>query len=565
VDGANVPIARRYILVDAGKPDAVVHEIGHAIGLYRLLEQYTLYPPEGLPLEGVTAFATNNWVPLPVPNARVLHFPAADDFWRLDHGYYDVMGAANLNWPIPETLSSFNAYFGGLRQTQTAVAPAAATQQGWVYLGGMLRADPEHDGHYLLEPSTIRVMDVTGRAVENPYYEPYAGQPVTWYYLEYFNAKDELVSYNGFGVYANAIHGLPLDSYYGWCPFDGVREEAVRLQLRRVETNEIVYARQRAASLDTPILEPASGSTLGETITIRWAADSQPLTRFASFSSDSGATWQAGVWVEGDSVTLATDFLPSGVPILLRTWTSDGFFNAEQQVTGLTVANRAPSVTILSPVADMTAPPGTEWPLKATAYDTEDGLIGGMTWHSSRDGTLDPAASPAGVILSPGSHTLAAEVTDGAGATAHATVQVTVGPVTRADLRLDGDALLLQGGGRDPVIGLPITITAGVTHTVFLRVAGAGAPLSSTVALSMTPPGGSAQLLQRATLDLGIFDYGSLQADFVPAMTGAYRFDAAIEAATLPDPDPANNRRAWTFGQMVVDGSRSLYLPAVRR
>ena len=564
VDGANAPIARRYILVDAGKPDAVIHEIGHAIGLYRGSEQYALHPPDGIAPAGVTAFATNNWTPLPVSNARVLHFPHPDDHWQLNHGYSDIMGAANLNWPITATLGSFNAYFGGLQQTQAAVAPASPEQVGWVYLGGMLRADPQRPGAYLLDPATIRIMDVTNHMADESD-DPYAGQPVTRYTLRYLNAQGEVVSYNVFGVYAHANHGLALDGYTGWRPLYGVRAEAVRLELRRDDTGEVVYARRRAASLDTPILEPAPGAVLGDTLTIRWAADSQPLTRYISFSSDNGATWQAGVWVEGDSITLATDFLPADAPIILRAWTSDGFFNAEQRVLDLTVRNRAPSVTIRSPVAGMTARPGTEWSLAARAYDIEDGLLQAVTWRSSRDGILDPAASPAGVILSPGAHTLTAEVNDRHGATARATVQVTVGPVTQADLRLEPDALVLQGGSRDPVVGLPVILTAGVTYTVFVRVAGAGAPVTATLALSMTPPGGTSNLLGRASLPMGVFGYGSLRADFVPAVTGVYRLDAAIESATLPDPNRENNHRSWVFGDVAAPSSHVTHLPVLQR
>ena len=102
IDGANHPLAPRYVLVDTGKPSAVIHELGHAIGLYRSPEQYDQFPPDGLPLEGVTAFATADWVPLPGDKRRIAHFPRKDDWWARPPDYHDVMGATDLNWPVPE-------------------------------------------------------------------------------------------------------------------------------------------------------------------------------------------------------------------------------------------------------------------------------------------------------------------------------------------------------------------------------------------------------------------------------------------------------------------------------
>lgn len=562
IDGGNLPWARRYILVDTGKPSAVVHELGHAIGLWRAPEQYDQYPDNGLPLEGVTAFAVEDWVPLPGDKGRIAHFPRADDWWYQPPDYHDVMGATDLNWPVAETIGSFNSYFGGLRDGSSAAL--AADEQGWVYLSGALLADPARSGYYLLDPATIRLMDVTGHVVDSSD-DPYAGQPITWYRLEYFDADDQLVSYNVFGVYAHGADGRLLDAYSGWRPLNGDRTKAVRLQLRREDTNEIVYTRRPAESLATPILAPAAGGPLTATLTIRWASGTQPLSRYVSFSDDNGATWRFGAWVEGDILTLPTEFLPSGAPLLLRTWTSDGFFNAEERVGGLTIANRSPTVQITSPATGAEALPDAFWSLTARALDVEEGVIRQAVWRSSQDGLLGSRVTLDDVTLSPGDHTLTVIVTDSDGGTASATVQVHVGPVSQADLALPADALQLQPAGHNPTSALPVAITAGVTHTVYLRVLGAGAPLSATVALTMTPPGAPSQLLQRAILPLEIFDWGTLAITFVPVVTGDYRFEAAIEAATLPDPNPANNRQVWVFSDTGTAPLRGLFMPAIQR
>ncbi len=55
-DGVYMNLRQRIVLVDESKPEAVFHELGHAIGLHNLIEQYSWpkYPPNGQPVEGVT-------------------------------------------------------------------------------------------------------------------------------------------------------------------------------------------------------------------------------------------------------------------------------------------------------------------------------------------------------------------------------------------------------------------------------------------------------------------------------------------------------------------------------
>ena len=204
--------------------------------------------------------------------------------------------------------------------------------------------------------------------------------------------------------------------------------------------------------------------------------------------------------------------------------------------------------------------------LAAQAMDTQDGLIRQAEWRSSRDGVLGSGLRLHDIALSPGEHTLTVKAKDSAGAEAIAEVKVRVGAVSQVDLALPADALWLHRAGQNPASALPVTVTAGVTHTVFLRVDGAGAPLSATVALTMTPPGGSPQLLKRAILPLEIFGHGTLSATFLPVVTGDYRFVASIESASLPDPEVTNNRRVWRFrNDLPVTQSERVFLPVFRR
>jgi len=89
-------------------------------------------------------------------------------------------------------------------------------------------------------------------------------------------------------------------------------------------------------------------------------------------------------------------------------------------------ANNAPAVTISSPANKSSFAEGSSLTFSGSATDTEDGnLSSRMTWRSSIDGPLGMGSSFTRT-LSPGSHTVTAEVSDSAGATASQSVSVTV-------------------------------------------------------------------------------------------------------------------------------------------
>ena len=120
-DGVYLNLRHRIILVDENKPEAVFHELGHAIGLYTLTEQYSWfnYPPNGRPVEGVTLFLNRATTSNPTVNGvfvgdpgRVLHTPAAGQWWYDPHlVVVDVMGNTAPFWPHPSTLASFEDAF----------------------------------------------------------------------------------------------------------------------------------------------------------------------------------------------------------------------------------------------------------------------------------------------------------------------------------------------------------------------------------------------------------------------------------------------------------------------
>ena len=115
-------------------------------------------------------------------------------------------------------------------------------------------------------------------------------------------------------------------------------------------------------------------------------------------------------------------------------------------VTVTATANSAPSVTISSPSNNATFAEGTALSFSGSAADPEDGnLSGHLVWTSSRDGHIGTGGSFSRV-LSTGSHTITAKVTDSAGATVQAQRAVTVeAPTVPTDEPSSG--LTLQGRG----------------------------------------------------------------------------------------------------------------------
>jgi hypothetical protein len=106
---------------------------------------------------------------------------------------------------------------------------------------------------------------------------------------------------------------------------------------------------------------------------------------------------------------------------------SQGLASVKQATVTVTApANTAPSVAISSPSSGATVSEGSPVNLAGSASDQEDGnLSSSVTWLSSRDGQLGTGASIQRV-LSVGSHTITARVTDTQGATAQAQRAVTV-------------------------------------------------------------------------------------------------------------------------------------------
>jgi hypothetical protein len=570
IDGTNAPGSRNVVIVDEASPNGALHELGHSIGLYISLEEYFAYPPDGLPVSDLTAFAPVGRTGFAGDRGRITHFPYPTDLWARSPDVYDIMGAVPSVWPLKPTSIAFNGFFIHLplpladRPSSTVPAPSSPDDDSWrhMFISALIEPDPAGGGLYRMRSETISLFDLGSYAVNPP-----SGQGNTvcnWYRLRYYDAGDAILLDFPFCVHPPDAAGRPVYEFAYWYTF-GVPDSAQRLAITHDGDNQVVFERRRASSLDTPFLSPAPGSTLGETMTLSWPATSQPVLRYIWFSGDGGAHWlQALGTVGGNSWTLPSDFLTASDQVSLRVFTSDGFRMSEARVDGLHMPNRIPVVAIVAPSEGAKAVPGTRWTLSALVTDL-DGPVEDGEWVSSRDGSLG-YGSYLETELSTGDHTLTYLVTDGS-ASASAAVHVSVGPVPTVDLALPVGALEIWPARRDPSNTRPVTLTTGVSNTLFLNVQGGGAAVTATVALSVTAPGGNPVLLGRAAVPLEPFATAGLGASYTPLAAGDYRFAARIEESTLPDPDPANNEREWVYstGRWPSPPWRFVSLPLVLR
>ncbi len=478
VDGASMALRRGVVFVDSDKPDAVIHEMGHAIGLYGGREQYQWpnYPDNGLPLYGMTAFLGQpsttsdkiNQIFRGTDAGRIRHLPAETDYWAdPTPQWYDIMGVGlNETWIDPGTAAALATYFAGLpatpAQSQSDPAPAVADAArsgaaGMRTLAIYGQTKPvqlreSSNGRACLgfvpDPATIRVTEMAGpgglaqaaRIAGPTMTAPAAYPPGTLlpcndavgmsYYVRWYDANNARL---GAMMLFNDILGRdPFRQVDGLFTTLTVEAQMARLEIAPTYEGPAVFSVGGSGTLTTQITAPASNATLGPTVTVSWqnsgpAPVGQPLQHLLEYSADGGVTWQAaGLPVEGQQAVLPTGFLPISDNLTLRVTSSDGVRTAAAQVTGLKRPNRAPQVTIVAPVAGAQGQSEAAWTLQASAYDAEDGALQAGAWTSSLAGPLGQGPVLSGLHLSAGAHTLTYSVADSLGAVGTAQVQVTV-------------------------------------------------------------------------------------------------------------------------------------------
>lgn len=227
-----------------------------------------------------------------------------------------------------------------------------------------------------------------------------------------------------------------------------------RIELLHGET--VITSRAMGGAAPTvTVLQPTGGTSVGENMTIAWRAsdsDAQDqLLYTVQYSPDNGATWRAvltSVYVpaEGDIRSVKLDDL-SGLPAsmtgaLIRVLVSDGYNTTAATSQPFTLANRAPSASILAPQPAQQLAAGELITLQGMAMDAESGSLpeSAFTWTVDDAPIGSGRQFDAGQLL-PGEHTAVLTVTDAANAGTSVDVSFSVAPLripALADPTLDG-------------------------------------------------------------------------------------------------------------------------------
>lgn len=185
--------------------------------------------------------------------------------------------------------------------------------------------------------------------------------------------------------------------------------------------------------------------------------------------------------------------------------------------------NTAPTVSITAPASGSTFASGAEITFSATASDVEDGdLSSAIAWTSSIDGAIGTGASIS-AVLSAGTHTITASVTDSGNLSASDTISVTVeGGST-------GGALVVSVTTDKPAYGDRelVTITISVTDG---SAAVAGASVTGTV----TTANGSLKTFSGLTAADGTVSF-SFKSFIRKDGAGTYTIDATATAPGFTD------------------------------
>jgi len=121
--------------------------------------------------------------------------------------------------------------------------------------------------------------------------------------------------------------------------------------------------------------------------------------------------------------------------------------------------NESPTVSITNPADGSIFESGAEISFEGTASDPEDGdLTTSLVWTSTIDGQIDTGGSFS-TILSEGTHTITAEVTDSGGKTGSASIGITVGTLITNNMHISDIDMSLKTAGKN--------VNAIATVTIF--------------------------------------------------------------------------------------------------
>ena len=216
------------------------------------------------------------------------------------------------------------------------------------------------------------------------------------------------------------------------------------------------------------ITSPANGIsiTTGTNVTFTGSATDTQQGNLTSL-----LVWRSNLLGQIGTGGSFTRSLTEGTHAITATVTDSGGLTTQRGITVYIAAaaaaatNTAPAVTIASPANGLSVPTGTAISFSGSASDTQQGnLTSQLVWQSSRDGQIGTGGSFTRV-LSTGTHTITATVTDGGGMTSAASRSVTVTSGTTTTNTAPSVTISSPANGMTGTAGVPITFVGSASDT----------------------------------------------------------------------------------------------------
>jgi hypothetical protein len=158
-------------------------------------------------------------------------------------------------------------------------------------------------------------------------------------------------------------------------------------------------------------------------------ADGDALQTMVRYTPDGRTYFPLAVRPKGNQLRLGLTGLPASDKGAIEVLVTDGFNTGRAAVEGLTIGkNNPPTVAMVRPHAGDEYLAGANVVLVAAVDDAEDGALPAerIVWSSSQDGTIGNGQALNTSKLSQGEHVIKVQATDSQGASAEASVKITV-------------------------------------------------------------------------------------------------------------------------------------------
>lgn len=564
VDGASLPLFRNVLFTD-GDTDAMLHEMGHAFGMYigTEPEQYDLYPKYGKLAVGFSAFVTE---PVTLPGfvgdkRRLRHMPDSNLYWYVEQNIFDIMGgkpknAASDHWPNEDTAEVFRSHFSSLLKNRSykSVAGPVDPAMRRIYVSCKTAQIPTNSYLYTyLLPGSIDIMDITefsDRTEAGPDPQPYVNAQ---YKFEGFNANGESEFLQRFFCAADVAYWDSNEYYIAgdWYRTFDIPTNVVRYHIKQTKyPYTLILDSTASGAISTEITSPAPETEISSDFSLKWKGNTsqsimaestvQPLRYMVWASMDDGATWQPQTYMTtATDIDLSYDEIPAGSNIMFRVISSDGFSTHSTILSGLTIMPHQPKVTITSPLLNNRGTTGTCWSLSADIYDVDGDETTNISWFSSLDGFLGAGTIMTSCYLNIGTHDIVCRAFDAAAKEGCATVTVHV--TSGADYTLDTNSLWLCSTDVGPYAGPCQFIQTGTTLAVNFQMRSPGISTDISAHIRMTSPDSVTTTLATPTWS-NVNAFASLYhtIDIMPEQQGTYTFTAELINLSPEDTVPGD-------------------------